>query len=145
MDIDYEYEFSNNDIEYKKGLSSIKNTISNIIEEPPITYNSHSFESKVIIHYFQNKNLLKNIQYFNVYRNAMNICKKSNAIDKLVCQFHKRKPAHDIKIRITKCSFFEPFQIKIQIFYFLLLFCFVFQKILILIKLMKIEKIFLTN
>ena len=124
MDIEYDHELANNDIEYKMGLSPIDNNINNILEEPPIAYNPQSFESEVIIHFLQNQKLLKNIQYCSVCGNAMNMCKKGDAIDRLVWRCHKRKPAHDIKINIRKDSIFEAFQIKIPILYFLLFFCF---------------------
>ena len=113
MDIEYDHELANNDIEYKMGLSPIDNNINNILEEPPIAYNPQSFESEVIIHFLQNQKLLKNIQYCSVCGNAMNMCKKGDAIDRLVWRCHKRKPAHYIKINIRKYSIFEAFQIKI--------------------------------
>ena len=124
MDIEYDNDLSNNDIEYKNGLSPNENNINNILEETPIVYNPNSFASEVIIHYLKNLKLLKNIQYCNICGNAMNMCKKGDAIDRIVWRCHKRKPAHDIKINIRKDSIFESFQIKIQVLYFLLFFCF---------------------
>ena len=124
MDMEYDNDLSNNDIEYKNGLSPNENNINNILEETPIVYNPNSFASEVIIHYLKNLKLLKNIQYCNICGNAMNMCKKGDAIDRIVWRCHKRKPAHDIKINIRKDSIFESFQIKIQVLYFLLFFCF---------------------
>lgn len=107
MDIEYDSELSNNDIECKKGLSPKENNINNIIDEPPIVYNPNSFAPEVIIHYWQKLKLLKNMQYCNICGNAMNMCKKGDAIDRLVWRCHKRNPSQDIKINIRKDSIFE--------------------------------------
>ena len=68
----------------------------------------------------QNIKLLKTIQYCPKYGNAINLCKKCDAKDRLVWRCYKRKPSNDIKIKIRKDSIFEKFQIKIKIFYYLL-------------------------
>ena len=54
----------------------------------------------------------------------MNMCKKSYAIDRLVWCYHKRKPTHNIKIKIRKDSIFEKISNKNSnpLFYIIFLF-----------------------
>lgn len=53
MEIRYESELGNNDLEYQAGLIANNNSINNIIEFPPSIYNPANFHPEIIIKYFQ--------------------------------------------------------------------------------------------
>ena len=53
MEIRYESELGNNDLEYQAGLIANNNSINNIIEFPPAIYNPANFQPEIIIKYFQ--------------------------------------------------------------------------------------------
>ena len=55
----------------------------------------------------------------------MIICNRKDTIDKVSWRCHKGNPAHDVKINIRVGTIFENSQIKIQIIYFLLYYCFI--------------------
>ena len=50
---------------------------------------------------------------------------RNDTIDKIAFRYHRRNPIHDIKINIRNGSIFENFQVKIQIIYFLIYYCFI--------------------
>jgi len=53
------------------------------------------------------------------------MCNRNDTIIKVSWRCHKPNPAHDEKINIGVGTIFENFQIKIQIIYFLLYYCFI--------------------
>ena len=125
MEIRYEQELANNDLEYQAGLIANDNSINNIIESPPPIYNPANFQPEVIIKYFQSIGFIDKVKNCPKCGDMMNICKRSDTIDKISWRCHKRNPAHDAKINIRHGTIFENFQIKIQILYFLIYYCFI--------------------
>ena len=101
-----------------------ENTINSLLEEPPAIYNPSTFQGGIIIKYFQNIGLIikKNCP---IYGDLMNLCKRNDIIDKIAFRCHKRNPINDIKISIRNGTIFENIQIKIQIIYVLIYFCFI--------------------
>ena len=55
----------------------------------------------------------------------MNLVTQNSTIDKVIWRCHKRSPPHDERINIREGSIFENLQIKINILYFLLYYCFI--------------------
>ena len=125
MEIRYEPELSNNDLEYQAGLISNDNSGNNIIESPPLIYNPANFQPELIIKYFQSIGFIDKSKICPKCGNIMNICKRNDTIDKVSWRCHKRNPIHDVKINIRNGTIFENCEIKIQIIYFLLYYCFI--------------------
>ena len=111
MEIRNEPELSNDDLEYQAGLIDNDNAINNIIQSPLLIYNLENFQSELIIKYFQSIGLIGKSKKCPKCGNIMNIC--------------KRTPVYDVKINTRKGTLFENFEIKIQIIYFLLYYCFI--------------------
>ena len=126
MEIRNEPELSNDDLEYQAGLIDNDNAINNIIQSPRLIYNPSNFQSELIIKYFQNIGLIDKSKKCPKCGNIMNICKRTDTVDKVSWRCHKRNPVHDVKINIRKgTTLFENFEIKIQFIYFLLYYYFI--------------------
>ena len=82
-------------------------------------------QEDIIIKYFQNVGLISKDKYCPKYGDLMNISKRNDTIDKIAFRYHRRNPIHDIKINIRNGTSFENFQVKIQIIYFLIYYCFI--------------------
>ena len=125
MEIRYEQELANNDLEYQAGLIANDNSINNIIESPPPIYNPANFQPETIIKYFQSIEFIDKTKNCPKCGDIMKMCNRNDTIDKVSWRCHKRNPAYDVKINIRLGTVFENFQIKIQIIYFLLYYCFI--------------------
>ena len=100
MDIEYDENLRNNDIEYEKGLEGPEILIPLINENPPTIYNPISFQTELIVQFMQNKGILTANRRCLICLSAMNIVKDQNAADKLIWRCQKRKPSHDKKINL---------------------------------------------
>ena len=124
MDIEYDENLRNNDLEYERGLEGPEILIPIINENPPTIYNPISFQTELIVQFMQNKGILMANRRCPICLSAMNILKDQNAADKLIWRCQKRKPPHDKKINLRSGSIFEGLIEKIQILYFVTFFCF---------------------
>ena len=117
----------------KDFLNEISNNGDNIIndnlnENAPNIYNPVTFQTEILIQFFQNHNILKKNVFCSQCGKLCKFVKDNQRMDKYVWRCRGNHPTHDIKINIRNNSIFENMHQNIQILYFLLFFCFTEKK-----------------
>ena len=85
-----------------------------------------------MVNFFQNKNILKKQVIHPKCNQLCELVKDSQKIDNYIWRCRCRNPSHDTKINIRINSVLEDCRYSLQQIYFLLFYCFIEKKVLML-------------
>ena len=120
----YDPNLAQNDNEFMS--NNIQNRVNNIENNdiPPNVYNPVTFQTEILIKYFQDVGIFKKNVYCHKCGNLCNLVKDSQVIDKLIWRCRGKSDGHDVKINVRDKSILSGLHINIQNLYFLIFHCF---------------------